>query len=189
MVTWRVSQIVAIAGFVLGQAAFAIADSAGGRCRPGIDETDNRPIILGQPWGYVSAGRNLVVYLTVRNTARRTDFLQGARSPIAQRGEVHFHGVTLEGAPFRDRGKGLGLPPCFSYYMRPGHFHLMLIGLNRIPKVGERVPITALLRHGSVSTQVLIKATPPDDEHDASGGHKPARREPKRHERALLKVG
>lgn len=76
-----------------------------------------------------------VLYLTLTNTGQAQVRLLGGRTPLAREivpMQHHGTGGTLE--PILAPGEAL--------VFKPGGNHLMLVGLSRLPKVGEQVNVT-----------------------------------------------
>ena len=101
-----------------------------------------------QPWtratppgATVGAG-----FMRLRN-AGAADRVVGASSPVAERVEMH---VTLrEGDVVQMREvKSFEVPAGGSFELKPGGAHLMLVGLRRPLKKGEKVPLTLKLGQG-----------------------------------------
>jgi copper(I)-binding protein len=108
-------------------------------------------------------------YLVVQNTGSAPDFLLGGSSDVAKAVEVHETVAIPEGsaAPAASAGMGmkspnasaggmgtggsmmgmqkmdrLEIPAGGSVELKPGSYHLMLIGLTRELKAGEKIDIT-----------------------------------------------
>lgn len=79
-------------------------------------------------------------YVTL--TARADDRLVGVDTAAAGRGEVHT--MSMDGGVMRMRqlADGLALPAGKPVELKPGSFHVMLIGPKRQLKAGEAVPLT-----------------------------------------------
>ena len=90
-------------------------------------------------------------YLTIANVGRTPDRLTGAASPAAA--QVQLHAMTTRGGIMRMRAmtEGLEVAPGQTRTVQPGgEAHLMLIGLRRPLKAGERVPVTLDFAHAGV---------------------------------------
>jgi copper(I)-binding protein len=108
-----------------------------------------------------AAGMNAAGYLTVANQGRFQDRLTGAASPIAARVTLHqSHMVgnvsvmrALDGIAVASRGQ---------INLAPGGFHLMLEGLKRPLRPGERAPVTLQFqRAGPVRAWLTVRNGPP----------------------------
>ncbi len=99
-------------------------------------------------------------YLTIRNLGHGPDRLTGSATPAATR--VQLHGMTVTHGVMRMRELGDGLPIAggATAQVQPGSgLHLMLIGLKRPLRTGERVPITLEFAHaGKVRADFVVRA-------------------------------
>jgi periplasmic copper chaperone A len=113
-----------------------------------------RPALPGMTTG--------VIYLTATNHGRAPDRLLGAATPVAASASLHQSmsmGGMAEMTAVRD---GLALPPGGTAHLAPGGYHLMLMGLKRGLKVGERFPAILRFAHaGAVPVQVEVRQTAP----------------------------
>ena len=100
-------------------------------------------------------------YLTLANTGRIADRLTGARSPDAERVEVHA--MSLEGGVMRMRpAPGVELPAGGAVSLAPGGLHLMLIGPKRAFRTGDTVAVTlSLARGGEVQAVLPVRTDAP----------------------------
>ena len=99
-------------------------------------------------------------YLTIANLGKAPDRLTAAASPAAA--QVQLHSMTTRGGVMRMRPvtDGLEVAPGQTRAVQPGgELHLMLIGLKRPLKAGERVPMTlAFARAGAVHVDFSVHA-------------------------------
>lgn len=116
---------------------------------------------IGRPWARPAlAGRAGAGYLTITNAGRSADTLLGAESPVAAR--VTIHEMSMAGGIMRMRALpsltiGAGAAVAFA----PGGMHLMLEGLKRDLKVGDRVPATlTFAKAGKVAVVFAIQDAP-----------------------------
>ncbi|MFJ3057759.1 copper chaperone PCu(A)C [Herbaspirillum sp. NPDC087042] len=94
-----------------------------------------RATVPGQP----AAG----AYLSIENKGSAPDRLVGVSSPVAKSGEIHT--MSMEGnlMKMREVEGGLEVKPGQKIAMQPGNgYHIMLMGLSRPLKAGEKVPAT-----------------------------------------------
>lgn len=100
-----------------------------------------------QPWSRpAAAGGNGAGYLTLVNRGK-ADALVGVDSPAAQR--VELHASSMSGGVMKmSQEAQVPLPAGGQVSFAPGGRHLMLIGLKRPLKTGERVPATLRFASG-----------------------------------------
>jgi copper(I)-binding protein len=107
-------------------------------------------------------------YALIRNAGKAEDRLLGGRTAIAA--SVDVHSMTMDGNIMRMRPVSGGLPiaPGGSVALKPGGYHLMLMGLKRPLKQGETVTIT--LRFAKAGELPVRFRVEPID-HQLGGGH------------------
>ncbi len=116
-------------------------------------------------------------YLTITNTGRAADRLTGASSPLAA--QVQLHSMTTQGGVMRMRQVtgGLEVASGQAVAIQPGgEQHLMLIGLKRPLRAGDRAPVTlSFARAGAVRVDFAVHPQaaamhPGPHDHMAMGG-------------------
>ncbi len=105
-------------------------------------------------------------YLTLTNPGKTPDRLLGGSAPGVKRVEVHEMSVTGGVMRMRPLTEGLAIPAGGTVVLKPGGYHIMLIGLDRPLKAGDTLRLTLRFeKAGSVEAVLPIK-TPP-----AAGAH------------------
>lgn len=106
-------------------------------------------------WSRPATGTG-VVYVTISNASSKPDALIAAASPLAKDVELHESTpVAMQGMPGMSgtsmhRVAAIPIPAHGVTRLRPGGYHIMLIGLRRDLGAGTRVPITLRFRSGAV---------------------------------------
>ena len=91
-------------------------------------------------WARASVSKNGAAYLTIYNHGNRAHLLTGAKTPVAQKVEIHTH--TMDGQIMRMRKiDSIGIAPNKTIKMAPGGIHLMLLNLERKLQKGEEFPL------------------------------------------------
>jgi copper(I)-binding protein len=111
-------------------------------------------------WARPSIGNapNGVVYLKISNKGDKADKLVGASAAVAKR--AGFHATLMEGGVMKMRhsGHGIAVPAKGAVELKPGGFHVMLMGLTRKLSTGEKFDIILKFEHqGDVKIPVEIK--------------------------------
>lgn len=100
------------------------------------------------------------VYLTIMNKSRDVDRLLGASSDVADKLQIHEIKVVNGTMEMREVSGGLPVPAGGSVVLKPGGYHVMLIGLKKPLKASETIPLTLNFeKAGKVSITVPIRAT------------------------------
>ncbi len=96
-------------------------------------------------------------YFTVRNAGGTADRLRGVATPVAARAELHDH-IVENGVTKMRRVPQVAIPANETVHLSPGGMHVMLTGLKRPLKAGERVPLTlAFQRAGKVTVELPVR--------------------------------
>ena len=94
--------------------------------------------------GMVGTG---AVYVTLSNAGSQADALVSASSDAAQ--TVELHEVKNEGGVMKMRPvSAIPVPAGGKAELKPGGYHIMLMGLKHDLKPGEKVPVTLKFEHG-----------------------------------------
>jgi hypothetical protein len=117
-----------------------------------------------QPWSRPAvAGTNAIGYMTLVNDAAAPDALEKVESPVAARVEMHSSSMAGGVMSMKQQAKVV-VPAHGRTVFGPGAYHLMLIGLTRTLKAGDRAPATLTFASGAkikVSFLVSDGAGPP----------------------------
>lgn len=118
------------------------------------------PLHLSQAWSRATppAAATGAGYLTISNTGKSADRLIGGSTSVAAKLEIHEMSMTGGVMRMRPVAGGLAIGPGQSVTLKPGGYHLMLIGLKRPLKAGERVPVTLTFeRAGAVRIELDVR--------------------------------
>ena len=105
-------------------------------------------------------------YMTIANTGAVADRLVSASSPLADHVEIHEMSVAKGIMTMHPVPGGLAVPAHGSVTLKPGSYHLMLIGPKQPFKAGDTIPVTLTFEHaGSERVDLAVKpmgeVTPP----------------------------
>ena len=121
----------------------------------------NASIQVEQPWSRATptGASTGAIYLTITNNSHDTDRLIGGSSDVAGKLQIHEMKVVNGTMEMREVSGGLPVPAGGSVVLKPGSYHIMLIGLNKPLKAGETIPLTLdFEKAGKVSITVPIRA-------------------------------
>jgi periplasmic copper chaperone A len=119
------------------------------------------PIHIEQPWSRATPGgaSTGAVYLTIDNKSHDADRLLGASSDVADKSQIHEMKVVNGIMEMREVTGGLLVPAGGSAVLKPGSYHVMLIGLKKPLKEGETIPLTLdFEKAGKVTVTVPVRA-------------------------------
>lgn len=111
--------------------------------------------MIKSPWARASISKNGAAYFTVANLGKTDVKVVGVSADVARRVELHTH--IQDGEIMRMRHvKDIPVPAGGSVSLKPGGYHVMLMGLTRKLKEGETFPLTVMFDNGS-KQQVTVK--------------------------------
>ena len=118
---------------------------------------------IDAPWSRATPpGAKIAVgYMVIKNNGSTPDRLLGASSPLAAKVETHV--TKREGDVMKMREvKGYDVPARGSYALKPNGAHLMLVGIKRPLKDGDKVPLVLRFeKAGEVKTELAVRASAP----------------------------
>lgn len=163
MMTTRVTAAAVMLGAVLAPIASAQADKAGS-------------IAIEGPWSRETApgARTGAGYMTITNKGEQDDRLLSGSTPVADRLEIHT--MTMDGGVMRMRPlkDGLAVPAGGMAELKPGGYHIMLIGLKAPLKKGSSYPVVLnFMRAGQVKVSMKVESisTGAPSNAQKAGGH------------------
>ena len=123
--------------------------------------TGNTSITVEQPWARATptGAKSGAIYMTVDNKSGTADRLTGASSDAADKLQIHEMKVENGVMQMREVPGGLPIPPGGSVVLKPGSYHVMLIGLKKPLTAGEKIPLTLTFeKAGNISVAVPVQA-------------------------------
>ena len=121
-------------------------------------------ITVMDPWAR-GTPRSAGAFMTIHNMGA-ADELVGAKADIAKKTQVH-QTVSEDGIMKMKHVHGVPLPAKGMATLKPGSYHVMMMGLNKPMKPGQSFPLTLVFKQaGEVTIQVGIMKM------GATGGHK-----------------
>lgn len=163
---------------LLAVAPVALAqDDEGGSYDPRRgDSAKIAELTLDRPWARPTLGRapNSAAFLRVRNDGVADDLLIEAKSPVAERVEIHTHRMD-DGVMRMRRVEAVEIPSGTMVEFAPGGLHVMLIGLKRRLEAGSYFPLTLVFRDaGEVTLRVGVSMRAPTHGagHEMEHGHR-----------------
>jgi copper(I)-binding protein len=138
---------LAFAALLLSAASLAFAQSSA--------------IQIDKPWARATPGGATTgaAYMTIDNKSNIADRLIGASSNVAKTLQIHEMKVVNGIMKMREIAGGLAVPAGGSVTLKPGGYHVMLIGLNKPLKQGDKFPLTLVFeKAGKVSIEIPVEA-------------------------------
>ncbi|MGE0658224.1 MAG: copper chaperone PCu(A)C [Reyranellaceae bacterium] len=125
---------------------------------------------IAHPWARATVGPVGGAFLSIENKGATADRLVSAASPVAKTVEIHNH--IKDGDVMRMRAvDGIDLPAGGKVELKPGGYHIMLMGLSKPLKEGERFPVTLQFeKAGKIDVEIAVDK--PGASEPAHGQHK-----------------
>jgi copper(I)-binding protein len=122
------------------------------------------PVTIERPWTRPTsggAGGTAAVYLTIVNGGADADQLLGAMTPVAA--QAGLHAVTIQGDVVRMRvAPVIPIPAEGRIVLRPGVWHIMLMGLKKPLEKHTSFPLTlSFKKAGSLTVEVAVRNDEP----------------------------
>lgn len=118
-------------------------------------------VAVEQPWARAtpSGARTGAVYMTLDNKAATADRLTGASAEVAEKTQIHEMTVANGVMRMRELANGLAIPAGGSVTLKPGGYHVMLIGLKKPLTADETFSLTLTFeKAGNISITVPVQA-------------------------------
>jgi copper(I)-binding protein len=153
--TARAVSLVAFALLLLGCVSAFRAQAA---------EVKAGDLVILEAWARATPVKTGAAYITVRNDGASADRLTGVSSDAAMM--AHLHETKNDNGVMQMRPvDGIDLPPHATVTLKPGGYHIMLMGLTAPLKEGDSFPLAlTFAKAGTVTVSVIVKpATAKDD--------------------------
>lgn len=99
-------------------------------------------------------------YFTVQNSGDADDRLISVSSPVAKEGQIHEMAMVGDVMKMQQLSDGLVIPAGETVELKPGGYHLMLMGLSEQLVEGETIPLTLTFETaGEITIDLPIAAT------------------------------
>lgn len=104
---------------------------------------------------------NSALYFVIENNSTKTDTLLGAESKIAEEVEVHeSFKKDNNKMGMRPAGK-IAIKPKSEFEFKPGGFHVMLLGVTKDLKIGDKIEIVLLFKNkGKIKIKAEVRDMP-----------------------------
>jgi len=105
-------------------------------------------------------GSTSVVYMTLVNEWSAADRLLGVQTDVAASAEIHQTAMTEQSAmKMQPPPEGIEVPAGGRIEIKPGGYHIMLIGLQHNLPVGDRFPVTLPFEQsGTLTVESEVRA-------------------------------
>jgi periplasmic copper chaperone A len=140
---------------------------------------------IHHPWSRVTpdGARAAGGFMTITNTGKVADKLVGGTFVLSDKFEVHEMSMTDGVMKMRQLDRGLEIKPGETVELKPGSFHVMMIGLKQPMKDGDKIKGTLVFeRAGTIEVDYKIEPlgtrSSGGGDHDHSGHGAKAKKAP-----------
>jgi copper(I)-binding protein len=144
---------------------------------PGILSADDYgvgAIEVKSPWARATPRGSEVAgaYMTIVNKGTAADRLIGGSTAVASRFEIHQMAMEDGVMKMRPVADGIEVKPGQAVELRPGSFHVMLVGLKQPLRQGERLKGTLIFANaGKVDVEFAVESIGASAPSPAAGPH------------------
>jgi len=120
-----------------------------------IKDVWSRPVALGETSdtsGQVSTGYNGAVYLKMQNKGNAPDRLIGAKTDVCTVTEIHRSFIENQRMMMEPVAEGIEVPANGSAELKPGAYHLMLMGIKRTLSEGDSFAVQLKFEKSGIKT-------------------------------------
>ena len=127
-------------------------------------------VSVGGAWVRASAGGNSAAYATIANAGAAEDRLIAVKGDVSK--SIELHEVVMDGDVMKMRPvEAVVVPPGGSVELKPGGYHIMLIGLEAPLAEGDHVALTFVFETaGAIALDAPVQ-TAVSTGHDAGRDH------------------
>jgi len=114
-------------------------------------------VIVSEAWAKsASAADNTAVFGRIASRTGHSLSIVSVESPDAMSAELHTTSMSADGAMNMQQTDALQVPASGALTLEPGGIHVMLMGLHRPVRAGDKVTLTLRLSDGSRTTFTAI---------------------------------
>jgi copper(I)-binding protein len=133
-------------------ACAATASSQG----PGIEVTDPWVRTVGNMQGM--GGSSTAFFMKLQNNTSEPDMLLKVESDVAEMVQIHLSEIDANGVSSMHEVEGVEIPANGAAELKPGSYHIMVMGLKREIKEGDLITFTLTFRNaGTITVEAPVK--------------------------------
>lgn len=98
------------------------------------------------------------LFMTIQNNTSTPDMLIRAESDVAEMVQIHLSEIDANGVASMHEVSGVEIPANGLAELKPGSYHVMLMGLKQEIKEGELITFTLVFQNaGSITIEAPVK--------------------------------
>lgn len=134
----RILMMLVLMGILLLSACAAAAD----------EHAAGTEVETHDPWTRAALkDGNGAVYMLLHNHSTEDDALIGVSSDVATAAEMHLSQMNADGVMEMTQQESIALPADGEVELKPGSYHIMLVGLKQDLNVGDEITLTLHFMH------------------------------------------
>ncbi len=135
-------------------------------CTSPVANENTSPIEISNAWVRAVGDMNSMgnqsataLFLTIQNNADAPDMLLEAKSDVAKMVQIHLSEIDANGVASMHEVEGVEIPANGIAELKPGSYHIMLMGLKQEIKEGDMITFTLVFQNaGSITIEAPVKA-------------------------------
>ena len=105
-----------------------------------------------------NSGSSTALFMTIKNNSNTADKLLKVESDIVQIAQIHLSEMDMNGVSSMHEMNGIEIPAGGTVELKPGSYHVMLMGLQHDLKEGDKVTFTLTFQNaGTVVIEAPVK--------------------------------
>jgi len=122
----------------------------------------NAHIEVSNSWARLTPNGVGALFLEIQNSHPESDVLTQASSPNAKSVMIHQTERKNNITSMKHLMKGINIPANGNISLKPGSYHIMLSGLDKDLKLGDKIEVTLeFSKNKSITVKPVLKIKPP----------------------------
>ena len=122
----------------------------------------NAHIEVSNSWARLIPNGMGALFLEIQNSHPESDILTQASSPNAKSVMIHQTERKNNITSMKHLMKGINIPANGNLSLKPGSYHIMLSGLDKDLKLGDKIEVTLeFSKNKSITVKPVLKIKPP----------------------------
>lgn len=106
----------------------------------------------------MAGGSATALFMTIQNNTSTNDILLKAESDVAEMVQIHLSEIDANGVASMHEVEGVEIPASRIVELKPGSYHVMLMGLKQDIKEGDMITFTLTFENaGSIIIEAPVK--------------------------------
>lgn len=126
--------------------------------KSGIEISDAWVRVVGNMEAMGDMGPATAIFMNIHNYNDQTDLLLKAETDIAEMAQIHLSEVDANGVSSMHEVKEVLIPADGLAELKPGSYHIMLMGLKKVITEGEMITVTLTFQNaGAITIEAPVR--------------------------------